>query len=228
MCASNCIYADPSLSGKILVNGSVPLSTLHLFVNGTDEGIVTGPNATTTYATDLSHPSYAFVFRTQPNNPAMPIMAGKAYTIMVVATFQDNSTGTVSVTVVAGSGPAGQPKTMFTIVLRSDPTQGCITIARTGPACAYNGTIEVQWSPGDYELDAFPNIGYRFVSWNASGDVFVQNPTTTPTTIIVIGSGTLQANFSAIAVPEFPGGISLVALSGVAASLYLVRKRRMT
>ena len=86
----------------------------------------------------------------------------------------------------------------FTIVLRSDPTRGCITFGRTGPACLYNGTVEVQWIAGEYELAAFSNIGYLFVSWNATGGILVLNPTSDPTTITVSGSGTLQANFSAI------------------------------
>jgi hypothetical protein len=91
-----------------------------------------------------------------------------------------------------------ESRTTFTVVLRSDPTQGCITIAHTGPACLYNGTVEVQWNAGNYELAAFPNLGYLFVSWNATGGVLVPNPTSNPTTITVSGSGTLQANFSAI------------------------------
>jgi hypothetical protein len=95
LCVGAVICPSPYLSGTILVNGSVPLSTLHLFINGTDEGTIPGP-ATTSYATNLLYTSYAFVFSTQPNNPAMPIIAGKTYTIMVVATFQDNSTCTVS------------------------------------------------------------------------------------------------------------------------------------
>jgi hypothetical protein len=95
LCASNCIYPSPYLSALIFVNASVPLSTLHLFINGTDEGITTTDNA-------MTH--YALLFKAGPNNPAMPIVDGKTYTIMVVATFQDNSTCTVSATVVAGSG----------------------------------------------------------------------------------------------------------------------------
>lgn len=95
LCASNCIYPSPYLSATIFVDASVPLSTLHLFINGTDEGI-------TTTANTMTH--YALLFKAGPNNPAMPIVDGKTYTIMVVATFQDNSTCTVSATVVTYSG----------------------------------------------------------------------------------------------------------------------------
>ncbi len=95
LCASICIYPSPELSATIFVNGSVPLSTLHLFINGTDEGITTPANTMT---------NYALLFKATPNNPAMPIIAGKTYAIVVVARFQDNSTSTASATVVAGSG----------------------------------------------------------------------------------------------------------------------------
>lgn len=71
-------------------------------------------------------------------------------------------------------------------------------MAGTRPACAYNGTVEVQWKAGDYEMAAFPNLGYLFVSWTATGGVLVPYPTSNPTTITVRGSGTLQANFRAI------------------------------
>jgi hypothetical protein len=95
LCASNCIYPAPELSATVFVNASVPLSTLHLFINGTDERTTGAANTMT---------SYALVFKAQPNNPAMPIIAGKTYAITVVATFQDNSTSTTSATVVAGTG----------------------------------------------------------------------------------------------------------------------------
>jgi hypothetical protein len=66
-----------------------------LFINGTDEGITTTTNTMT---------NYALLYKAQPNNPAMPIVDGKAYTITIVAIFQANSTYTVSATVVASSG----------------------------------------------------------------------------------------------------------------------------
>lgn len=76
---------------------------MHWFINGTDEGTTLAPNATVSYATNL-YTNYAVGYFVHPNNPAMPIIAGEAYTIMVVATFQDNSTYTASATVVASSG----------------------------------------------------------------------------------------------------------------------------
>jgi hypothetical protein len=102
LCATNCVYPSPYLSGIIVVNGTDPLLTLRLFINNTDEGAITGPNATTSYATNLLYTSYAFVFKAQPANPSMPIRAGAAYVIRIEATFKGNSIPyTVSITVVA-------------------------------------------------------------------------------------------------------------------------------
>jgi hypothetical protein len=81
----------------IFANASAPLSSLHLFINGTDEGTTTYSNNTMT--------NYVIWFKAMPSNPAMPIIAGKIYNITFVATFQDNSTFTASVSVVAaGTG----------------------------------------------------------------------------------------------------------------------------
>jgi hypothetical protein len=95
LCARICIYPSPELSATILVNASVPLSTLHLYINGTDEGTTRTANTMT---------NYALLFKATPSNPAMPIVDGKTYAITVVATFQDNSTCAASATVVASSG----------------------------------------------------------------------------------------------------------------------------
>ena len=205
LCTSNCYpignYPITYLSATISVNGSVPLSTLHLFINDTDEGTQTFYNeGTKTFYKTISYP---FLFEAEPNNSAMPIVDGRTYTIMVVATFQNGSTYTASATLVAVSDTYGKPQPTFTIVLRSDPTKGCITIAHTGHVCEYNGTIEVQWSKGNYELAAYPNFGFLFVSWNATGGIFIANPTIDTQTMVITGPGTLQANFSALPVPEF-------------------------
>lgn len=104
LCAINCLYGSPELSATIYVDGSVRLSTLHWFINGTDEGTTIGPNATVSYATNLLYTNYTVGYTVHPNNPAMPIIAGETYTIKVVSTFQDNSTYTASATVVASSG----------------------------------------------------------------------------------------------------------------------------
>jgi hypothetical protein len=90
-------YPSPYLSAMIFTNASAPLSSLHLFINDTDEGTTTYSNNTMT--------NYAIWFKAMPSNPAMPIIPGKIYNITFVATFQDNSTFTASVSVVtAGAG----------------------------------------------------------------------------------------------------------------------------
>jgi hypothetical protein len=99
-------YPSPYLSALIFTNASVPFSSVHLFINGTDEGTTTSwfhfSNNTLT--------NYAIWFKAMPSNPAMPIIAGEIYNITFVATFQDNSTFTASVSVVAlaGSQAPGQ------------------------------------------------------------------------------------------------------------------------
>jgi hypothetical protein len=38
LCARNCLYPTPYLSGNILINGSIPLSSVAMYVNGTFNG----------------------------------------------------------------------------------------------------------------------------------------------------------------------------------------------
>ena len=97
-------YPSPYLSAMIFANASAPLSSLHLFINGTDEGTTTYSNNTMT--------NYVIWFKAMPSNPAMPIIAGKIYNITLVAAFQDNSTFTASVSIVAAG--AGTQTTSIT------------------------------------------------------------------------------------------------------------------
>jgi len=99
-------YPSPYLSAMIFANASAPLSSLHLFINGTDEGTTTYSNNTMT--------NYAIWFKAMPSNPAMPIIAGKIYNITFVAAFRDNSTFTASVSIVAAG--AGTQTTSITTV----------------------------------------------------------------------------------------------------------------
>jgi len=86
------IYPNPHLSATVFVNASVPLSSLHLFVNGTDQG-------SSTYTSDMTE--YAILYKATISNQTMPIIAGKTYLITFAATFRDNSTSAASVYVVA-------------------------------------------------------------------------------------------------------------------------------
>ncbi len=87
ICAKNCTYPSPYLLAEVFVNGSVPLVSLHLFVNGTDQG---GRG----YDSICCLRNFSIQFKTQVNNQTIPIIAGNPYSVKFVATFQDNSTST--------------------------------------------------------------------------------------------------------------------------------------
>lgn len=74
----------------VLVNASSPLTTLHLFVNGTDDGIVARFNNTITV--------YAYQLKT---STSVLIQAGKTYSVELVATFRDGETSTATASTVA-------------------------------------------------------------------------------------------------------------------------------
>jgi parallel beta-helix repeat protein len=88
------IYPNPYLCASVFVYASVPLYKLTLFVNGAYEGTSFEPYRNST--------SYVEIYKAQPSNQAMPIIAGRTYEITFVATFQDNSISTASASVVAG------------------------------------------------------------------------------------------------------------------------------
>ncbi len=92
--ATKSIYPTPYLSTDVFVNRSVPLSKLSLFINGTLEASGSQGESDRTV--------YGIVYKAQPSNQEMPIIAGRTYEVTFVATFEDNSTSTASVIVVAG------------------------------------------------------------------------------------------------------------------------------
>lgn len=96
LCPSNCIYPSPHLSGAILVNASSPLSSLHLLVNGTDEG---------SFSINSNMTHYIYEYKGGFQNPA--VISGKTYWIEFIAMFKDNSTASASTSVVAGPVPEG-------------------------------------------------------------------------------------------------------------------------
>jgi hypothetical protein len=90
LCASNCLYPSPYLSGEIYFGGPLTAKSLELFVNGTDEG-------------NLGHgigiTNVIYMYQGSFQSPA--VVVGDAYVITFVATFQDNSTATATTVVVA-------------------------------------------------------------------------------------------------------------------------------
>ena len=96
LCPTNCVYPSPHLSAMIIVNATIPLSSLTLYVNNTLEpSSQEGSNNNTLT-------SYALDFKATPNNPEMPILAGKVYVIEFVAVFSDGIVATATTTVTAG------------------------------------------------------------------------------------------------------------------------------
>jgi hypothetical protein len=81
LCAANCVYPSPFLSAGILVNASVPLSTIQVVVNGTSASIQSyQDNNLTQWATDLK--------ATVSN---LPISTGRIYNVTLLATFADGT-----------------------------------------------------------------------------------------------------------------------------------------
>ncbi len=149
ICPSNCIYPAPYVSGEILVNGSVPISSVMISVNGTYDGLALQNPTTTTIAcstavgqtcsielgaTSYSSGTYtsitkyyatcsvpanstscsatytgsvntltefAELYKGSVPNGFIPVVQGDTYVFTFVATFQDGSTSTATVSVVA-------------------------------------------------------------------------------------------------------------------------------
>ena len=96
LCPTNCVYLSPHLSAMIIVNATIPLSSLTLYVNNTLEpSSQEGSNNNTLTA-------YALDFKATPNNPEMPIVAGEVYAIEFVAVFSNGIVATATTTVTAG------------------------------------------------------------------------------------------------------------------------------
>ncbi len=91
LCAANCVYPSPYLSAEVLVNASVPLSMIQVFVNGTS---TTGQSYQ-----DNNMTQYAVVFKGGTGNLA--IVAGQTYNVTFVGAFADGSRSTASSTIVA-------------------------------------------------------------------------------------------------------------------------------
>ncbi len=75
-----------------MVNALSPLASLHLQVNGTDEGSFPLNN-------NMTH--YIYEYKGGFQNPA--VVSGNTYIIEFTATFQDNSTTTAWTQIVAGA-----------------------------------------------------------------------------------------------------------------------------
>ncbi|MDA4121611.1 MAG: hypothetical protein OK456_00350 [Thaumarchaeota archaeon] len=90
LCASNCVYPSPYLSGEIYFGGPLTAKSLELFVNGTDEGSL---------GHGIGNTNVIYMYKGSFQSPV--VVVGDAYVITFVATFQDNSTATATTVVVA-------------------------------------------------------------------------------------------------------------------------------
>lgn len=95
LCISVCPSPRPFLSGSVYVNNTSFLSSLRLFVNGTDEGT----NSYAAYGSTNTLTDFSMEYSLTLKSP--PIVAGDSYVLILVAVFQDNSTAAATTTVVA-------------------------------------------------------------------------------------------------------------------------------
>jgi uncharacterized delta-60 repeat protein len=108
-----------------------------------------------------------------------------------------------------------------TLTFNTNPAGGIIIFNET----AYTSGQTGNYTYGNATASTTPPVGYKFTSWNTSGGVSVISSTVSPTTVVIVGSGTLTANFAKTsATPLTPLSILLTIL---VPSLYVGRKRRI-
>jgi hypothetical protein len=93
LCSTNCgLNPSPFLSGTVFVNSTIPLRTLQLSINGTFE-------SSQNYSNNFTN--YAIAYKLSPINQSMPIISGKTYFVVLVATFLDTSQSIGSIVIKA-------------------------------------------------------------------------------------------------------------------------------
>jgi hypothetical protein len=92
LCSKNCGYPSPFFEALVAANSSVPLVSLHLYLNGTSQAIENN-----TWQCCLT----AELWKSGIDNRTLPIIAGRTYLVRFVATFQDNTTYAVTKSVIA-------------------------------------------------------------------------------------------------------------------------------
>jgi hypothetical protein len=97
ICSGDCGHTSPYLLATVLANSSSPLVTFELFVNGTDEGVTLEQTAPAGSNNSVGLENFPFQFQAYPDNTAMPIQAGRTYSVELVATFGDGETSTATV-----------------------------------------------------------------------------------------------------------------------------------
>jgi hypothetical protein len=140
-------------------------------------------------AVDAGNASQQWVDSRELFTPDLPALVsssiqGKRYVL-------SNASGASSLTISAPTTFNAVYLTQYQVTLASTPSGGG---AITDPSVA-----NLWVNAGGITLSATPNNAYRFSSWNTTGDITVASPSSTPTTAMVNGAGTITANFVTLA-----------------------------
>jgi len=173
ICSGDCGHPSPYLSATVLINSTGPISSLHLFINGTDEGS-TPLNVFLPY-NDSAMESFYYQYQAQPTNTSLSIQAGKTYSIELLAAFADGETSTVmalttATTTLATTTSSNQvtTRTVSSTICPSNTTCASFTYSPTGQVrvdsvqatqqiCQNCGAVNGQ--PYVYFHIVFENIG---------------------------------------------------------------------
>jgi hypothetical protein len=93
LCSPDCNYPAPYLSGTVYLNSTSPLRSLQVFINGTSEGIKT-------YDARLDSISISTEYESSFQSPQ--VIYRDTYSVLFVATFEDNVTFSATTEVIAG------------------------------------------------------------------------------------------------------------------------------
>ena len=138
ICSGDCGHPNPYLSATVLVNSTAPISSLHLFINGTDEGS-TPLNVFLPYNGSAIE-SFYYRYQAYPTNTSLSIEAGKPYSIELLAAFADGETSSVmalttATTTLATTTSSNQvtTKTVSSTMCPSNTACASFTYSPTGP-----------------------------------------------------------------------------------------------
>jgi Divergent InlB B-repeat domain len=146
------------------------------------------------------------------------ISSAKGYEWQSCNGLNSSQTGTLAVPAGGGSVAASYA-TDYQIVFALNPSDG----GSTNP----NGA---QWCKVGSQLSliAQPTATYSFQNWSISSlsPISILNSTSASTTATINGAGTITANFSPLAIPEFSPWAMLLTLTTSTACLVAIMKRK--
>ncbi len=118
------------------------------------------------------------------------------------ASWQSDLVVSDAVTIVA---QFSQTATVFSVNFSVSPTPSGAIIFN-GVTSQINGTTNSSVATGQYLIEADPASGYRFVGWSTTGFVSVANSGESNTSLSVIESGNVTAEFAEL---EFPVAVAI-------------------